>query len=86
MRHARVEREGPGSGLRAVKAGTGCMLAGPGNIAVVLVRIGTPRGENDSEACLGTSLEAVLFQHLETEPPTPRKFNAKIPRDLETIC
>jgi serine/threonine protein kinase/CHASE3 domain sensor protein len=30
--------------------------------------------------------DLVLFHALETEPPSPRKFNRKVPRDLETIC
>lgn len=33
----------------------------------------------------GSTLE-VCRQHLETEPPSPRKINGQIPRDLETIC
>jgi hypothetical protein len=31
-------------------------------------------------------MDVVLFHAVQTEPPAPRKFNAKIPRDLETIC
>ena len=33
----------------------------------------------------GSTLE-VCRQHLESEPPSPRKINGQIPRDLETIC
>lgn len=33
----------------------------------------------------GSTLE-VCQQHLESEPPSPRKINGQIPRDLETIC
>lgn len=32
------------------------------------------------------SLRAMLDQVLQSEPPTPRKFNRHLPRDLETIC
>jgi hypothetical protein len=30
--------------------------------------------------------EVVLFNALHTEPPSPRKFNRALPRDLETMC
>jgi len=30
--------------------------------------------------------EIQIFLHQTQEPPTPRKFNPKLPRDLETIC
>ena len=30
--------------------------------------------------------ERVIFHHIETEPTSPRKLNAAISRDLETIC
>lgn len=30
--------------------------------------------------------ELLVFHHIKTQPPSPRKFNPKVPRDLETIC
>jgi WD40 repeat protein len=30
--------------------------------------------------------EKVIVDHLETDAPSPRKFNASVPRDLATIC
>jgi len=30
--------------------------------------------------------EVVLFHAVQSEVPSPRKFNARVPRDLETIC
>jgi tRNA A-37 threonylcarbamoyl transferase component Bud32/tetratricopeptide (TPR) repeat protein len=32
------------------------------------------------------SVEMLLKQVIEDEPPSPRKFHSRIPRDLETIC
>ncbi|MGA2066161.1 MAG: serine/threonine-protein kinase [Thermoguttaceae bacterium] len=32
------------------------------------------------------SVEMLLKQVIEEEPPSPRKFDSRIPRDLETIC